>query len=124
MLTLCVALSCVLALAFLAVGLCLARIRRVVADDARRRAEADSNAGAREAAAAAVNLELAALREKFAAEVTALRPNVRVLYMSGYAESERARHGVTLEPSSVLEKPFTPSRLTRFVHDALENPKP
>ena len=47
------------------------------------------------------------------------RPGLKVLYMSGYTDDAIVHHGV-LDPSTVLlQKPFTPDRLTRMVGDLL-----
>jgi two-component system cell cycle sensor histidine kinase/response regulator CckA len=44
------------------------------------------------------------------------RPTMKVLYMTGYAGSDR------LEGGSVLEKPFMPETLLQAVHDVLSTP--
>jgi PAS domain S-box-containing protein len=47
------------------------------------------------------------------------RPGVKILYMSGYTDDAIVHHGV-LDPGTVLlQKPFTPDRLTRMVGDLL-----
>ena len=52
-----------------------------------------------------------------AERVTLLRPEIRVVYMSGYSESTIRRR---LAPDAhVLQKPFTPDELTRIVRDVL-----
>jgi two-component system, cell cycle sensor histidine kinase and response regulator CckA len=45
------------------------------------------------------------------------RPEMRVLYMSGYPDGEIARHGITGAGTSILRKPFTKDELTRRVED-------
>jgi two-component system cell cycle sensor histidine kinase/response regulator CckA len=48
------------------------------------------------------------------------RPDVRVIYMSGYTDDAITRHGV-LEPGFVfVQKPFTPDALARTVRDVLD----
>lgn len=51
------------------------------------------------------------------------RPELRVLYMSGYAENELAQRGV-LEPETHLrEKPFEPRTLRHKVREVLDRGK-
>lgn len=49
-----------------------------------------------------------------------LRPECRVLYMSGYADDAVFRHGVTESEYSFLQKPFTPSCLAQEVRNTLD----
>ena len=51
-----------------------------------------------------------------------LRPEVKVLYMSGYTDDAITRHGI-LEPGiHLIQKPFTPGALARKVREALDEP--
>jgi CheY-like chemotaxis protein len=50
--------------------------------------------------------------------VKARRPQLRVLYMSGYTNDEVVRHGVILARDAFLQKPFTPSGLVAMVRAA------
>jgi PAS domain S-box-containing protein len=43
------------------------------------------------------------------------RPQLKILYMSGYTNDEVVRHGVTLQRDAFLQKPFTPSGLVAMV---------
>jgi PAS domain S-box-containing protein len=55
-------------------------------------------------------------------QLTAGRPDMRVLYLSGYADDAIGRHGV-LEPGlAFLQKPFTPETLARRVREVLDAP--
>ena len=47
-----------------------------------------------------------------------LRPEMRVLYMSGYTDGEIAPHGVLEAGTSILRKPFTRDQLMRQVEEA------
>jgi signal transduction histidine kinase len=59
-----------------------------------------------------------------AARLTALHPEMRVLYISGYIDAAVARHGLLTDTRSFLQKPFTPSDLTRKVRAVLDEPAP
>jgi signal transduction histidine kinase/CheY-like chemotaxis protein len=50
----------------------------------------------------------------------ALRPHVRVLYMSGYADEAIVRTGVLEEGQPFLQKPFTPRELAVKIREVLE----
>jgi two-component system cell cycle sensor histidine kinase/response regulator CckA len=54
--------------------------------------------------------------------LSALRPEIRVLYMSGYTDGAISQHGVLGEGVMLLEKPFTGDKLARAVREALDGP--
>jgi len=55
-----------------------------------------------------------------ALRLSELRPDLRVVYMSGYTEEAITRHGV-LEPGlTYVQKPFTPEGLARKVREVLD----
>ncbi len=56
---------------------------------------------------------------ELAGKLSALRPDMKVLYVSGYSDSDIGNHGV-LEPRyELLQKPFTPQTLARKIRDVI-----
>jgi len=56
--------------------------------------------------------------------LSALHPESRVLYMSGYADDAVVRHGVLVEGTPFLQKPFTSLDLGRKVREVLHARRP
>ena len=57
---------------------------------------------------------------ELAEALTAVRPGLRVLYMSGYTDDAVVRHGVLEEGMPFLQKPFTPRALASKVREVLD----
>ena len=47
------------------------------------------------------------------------RPDVKVLYMSGYADSNLAKRGLKEANVGILRQPFTPTELTETLEQVL-----
>jgi len=56
----------------------------------------------------------------FAREFAAARPDVRVLFVSGYAEDKIAHDGAVTRGVALLQKPFTPAELARNIREVLD----
>ncbi len=50
----------------------------------------------------------------------ALRPETRVLFMTGFTDDAILRHGVSAAEGALLQKPFTPAVLARKVRSVLD----
>jgi two-component system cell cycle sensor histidine kinase/response regulator CckA len=57
---------------------------------------------------------------ELASALTAERPGLRVLYMSGYTDDAVVRHGILEEGMPYLQKPFSPSALSLKVREVLD----
>jgi DNA-binding NtrC family response regulator len=51
--------------------------------------------------------------------VTIIRPEIKVLYMSGYTDNEVIRHGLLDEGINFLQKPFTIQSLAQKIREVL-----
>jgi CheY-like chemotaxis protein len=52
----------------------------------------------------------------------ALKPQLRVLFLSGYTADDAAQHGVTEADFALLQKPFSIRALAQKVRDVLDAP--
>jgi len=57
---------------------------------------------------------------QLADRLVAIRPEMKVLYMSGYANDAVLRQGVLGRPAAFIQKPITPEALARKVRDTLD----
>ena len=56
---------------------------------------------------------------ELAERLVPLRPDMKVLYMSGYTDDAVVRYGVLVEEAAYLQKPFTPDALLQRVRQML-----
>ena len=59
---------------------------------------------------------------ELAAQLRAIRPEIRVAFMSGYSEFSRGDLGKGFPEAPVLQKPFSPASLVEIVREALARP--
>jgi len=59
---------------------------------------------------------------ELASDLSAKRPDMRVLFMSGYTDNAMVHHGVFPEGAEFLQKPVVVDSLTRKLRDVLDGP--
>ena len=57
---------------------------------------------------------------QMANEITAIRPGISVLFMSGYTDTAITRDGNFGQATSFLQKPFSPTVLSKKVREMLD----
>jgi PAS domain S-box-containing protein len=60
--------------------------------------------------------------QELAQRVRPMRPDMKVLYVSGYTDISVSRHGVIDSDSAFLPKPFMPQALAQKIRDMLDRP--
>ena len=60
------------------------------------------------------------MKLKLAQQVTLLRTEIRVLFMSGHTDNAIVHHGVLDEGVAFVEKPFSPAKLLLKVREVLD----
>jgi CheY-like chemotaxis protein len=59
---------------------------------------------------------------ELAEHVSVLRPQTKVLFMSGYTDDAIVRHGILEEDMAFIQKPFLPDALARKTRELLDLP--
>ncbi len=57
---------------------------------------------------------------ELASKIAAERPDTKILYVSGYSDTDIGDHGVLDPRFELLQKPFTPQRLARKIRELLQ----
>jgi CheY-like chemotaxis protein len=66
------------------------------------------------------NIDLRMTGPELAADLLRTRPELKVLYISGYPDSYLQQHGIEAASSTLVRKPFSPDRLLHRVRTILE----
>jgi FixJ family two-component response regulator len=60
---------------------------------------------------------------ELASKLCLLRPDMKVLYVSGYSDNDIGDHGVLDPRHELLQKPFTPQALAAKIRDVIHDRK-
>jgi hypothetical protein len=58
---------------------------------------------------------------ELAERLSGVRPELKVLFMSGYTSDAVLHNGIVAEGTPFLQKPFTPDGLARKIRSVLDN---
>jgi PAS domain S-box-containing protein len=58
---------------------------------------------------------------ELAERIQSIRPEIRMIYMSGYTDNAISHHGVLEPGTNFIEKPFTPKSLMRKIREVLDS---
>jgi len=58
---------------------------------------------------------------ELARQLTLLRPDMNVLFVSGYTDEAIVHHGVLGPGTAFLQKPFSPDQVVRKVREVLDS---
>jgi CheY-like chemotaxis protein len=61
--------------------------------------------------------------QELAEQLTTERPDMKVLFVSGYSDNDIGDHGVINQGIDLLQKPFTPQALARKIRDVIQEGK-
>ena len=61
---------------------------------------------------------------ELADQILSLKPGIKVLYMSGYADNAIVQHGVLTPGLAFIEKPFSPETLAEKVRQVIHSSPP
>jgi len=56
---------------------------------------------------------------ELAGKLSQLRPDMKILYVSGYSDNEIGDHGLLDPHYELLQKPFTPQTLARKIREVI-----
>ena len=59
--------------------------------------------------------------QELAVKLSGMRPEMKVLYVSGYSDNDIGDHGVLDPRIELLQKPFTPQTLARKIRDVIQD---
>jgi YesN/AraC family two-component response regulator len=61
--------------------------------------------------------------QELATTLSSVRPDMKVLYVSGYSDNDIGDHGILNPEIELLQKPFTPQTLARKIREVIHEHK-